>query len=61
MNKGFDVHSRQSDARRIWSELKSINPDYPLERKINSLHYERKEDRDLLLEGIRKAEPSDSV
>lgn len=44
-----------TEARHIWQELKTINPDYSLEGKINTLPYERQEDRDLLLEGIGKA------
>lgn len=47
--------ARPQEAQRIWQELIAINPDYSIEGKINSLPYERQEDRDLLLEGFGKA------
>jgi adenylate cyclase len=43
------------EARRIWAELKAINPKYSFAGHVGRLPFERKEDVNRIAEGLRKA------
>ncbi len=43
------------EARRIWSELQDINPDYTIDRHLGNLNFQREEDTALIREGLAKA------
>jgi adenylate cyclase len=43
------------EARRVWGELKEINPKYSFAEHLTRLPFKRKEDTRRLAEGIEKA------
>ena len=47
--------SRAEEARRVWQELKEINPRYSLDDHIDRLPFEDPADAERIAEGVRKA------
>jgi len=43
------------DARRVWGELKEINPNYSFAAHVGRQPFKRKEDVERIAEGLKKA------
>jgi adenylate cyclase len=43
------------DARRVWGELMTINPNYSFAAHVGRQPFKRKEDVERIAEGLRKA------
>ena len=53
------ISARFDEARRVWADLKKINPRYSFEVHLARLPFRNKADADRIVEGLAKAGLSD--